>query len=205
MTWLILVFTWCHFTVPQENHQKFMLCSFCDWNFSRWSRGQGKWRLPNWDHMLLLLSLETHLCMCTHKYTQFSECFQEVWMPGIPFVLACCQGCSWIWMCSCIQEDLEDNMAGPLTAEKQFFFVMRSNQTHNVTLCNYHWIASRQNRQSHRADSRSAAWIGLFYFVEVIIGDSLLRIFLRGKGIATELLSVICVTEQGWRVRTDIT
>lgn len=50
-------------------------------------------------------------------------------MPGIPFVLACCQGCSWIWMCSCIQEDLEDNMAGPLTAEKQFFFVMRSNQT----------------------------------------------------------------------------
>lgn len=43
-----------------------------------------------------------YVCMCTHKYTQLSECFQEVWMPGIPFELACSHGCS--WMCACFPE-----------------------------------------------------------------------------------------------------
>lgn len=41
-------------------------------------RGQDKWRRSNWAHMLLLSSLEAHSSMCTHKYTQFEECFQEV-------------------------------------------------------------------------------------------------------------------------------
>lgn len=60
-------------------------------------------------------------------------------MPGIPFVLACCQGCSWMWMCSCMQRDSEDNMAGPFffTAEKLFVFVMCINQTYNVTHVTY--------------------------------------------------------------------
>lgn len=75
-------------------------------------------RLSNWAHMLLLLSLELYLSISTHKYTQFEECFQKVWMPGIPFVLASCQGCSWTWMCSGVQGDPADNMAGPFTAEE---------------------------------------------------------------------------------------
>lgn len=100
----------------QEAGQKLMLCCFSDWNFSQWSKGQDKRWLSNWDHMLLLLGLKTYLC--THKYTQFEECFQEDWMPGIPFVLACSHGCSWIWMCSCIKETWENKKAVPFTADK---------------------------------------------------------------------------------------
>lgn len=123
MTLLIIGFTLSGFMASQENDQKFILCSFCDWNFSQRSRRQDKWRLPNWAHMLLLLSLETHLHMYTHKYTQFEECFQEVWMPGIPFLLACCQGCSWSRMCSSVQGNPEDNTAGLFTAEEQTIYL----------------------------------------------------------------------------------
>lgn len=50
-------------------------------------------------------------------------------MPGIPFVLARSQGCSWIGMCSCTRGDLENT-----TAEKQFVFVVCSNQTCRVII-----------------------------------------------------------------------
>ncbi len=69
-------------------------------------------------------------------------------MPGIPFVLARCQGCSWTRMCSCMQGDPEDNMAGPFfTAEEQticLYHVLKPNTKCDTCdiLRNYHWRAS---------------------------------------------------------------
>lgn len=126
---------WCTFILPQTNNQKFFLCSLLRLKLkSPRQRTIGNFLIGptcNFCHILR----HCCACACTNTHNVWNV-FQEAWMPGIPFMLAGCQGCSWTWTCSCVRGDPEDNMAGPSTAGEPLVFILHLPQTHGC----YTWF-----------------------------------------------------------------
>lgn len=85
-------------------------------------------------------------------------------MPGIPFELAGCQGCSWTWMCSRALGDPEDNMATLFTAEEQIIcLVLKPNAYFQMCCVEELSLESNPPKSVTQADLWVSAWINCGY------------------------------------------
>lgn len=133
--------------------------------------------------MLLLLSLEGHTWACAHTNTHnLGNVSRRFECQGFPFVLACSQGCSWIWMWSCMQGDPEDNIVGPFYCWEANYLSLSCAQPKHIMWCMWHiksfsLAGIHKNRMLHWANSSCCLdknyhfWCFLFFF---FLGRSLI-------------------------------